>query len=326
MRNSCVHIDPGNGPPCVHLLRSEKPGHPSFCNWPGGWTCIEWLKRNLNEIDYSSVQAFIQCRQKYNLKKVKGLQVKPEHQPEPLKLGKAWDEFMRGQYEPEYDYSQQIVQLGLNEVAWAKISALMRASSELEIQTDRKGYGGCQSKIWVPIESTAKLIVGAVDRVYSDHIVETKLSARPEFYQERENISLQVGTYFLGWEDWQYVDMEITRTPALKMKDGEESDAYEARLFSDILTRPSFYFMGFNRKERTYGVRFWRSEFDLREVYFTYVTVLRELQRTLEEGSWWKNPLSCHVPTVCEFLPIKRSGVISPEIYNQKPKRSDRNE
>jgi hypothetical protein len=107
------------------------------------------------------------------------------------------------------------------------------------------------------------------------------------------------------------------------MKNNEDLDTYEARLFSDILSRPSYYFLGFNKKERTYGVRFWRSEFDLRDIYFTFVTVLREIQRTLEEETWWKNLLACHVPTACQFLPIKKSGVISPEIYVQREKGGD---
>ena len=320
MRNTCIDMVPGDDLPCVHLIKSTKQGHPSFCGLPTGWVCMEWLKRNLDEISYSSAQDFIQCRQKYYLRKVKGLELKPEHLPEAMRLGKGWDEFMRGQYQPGYDYSAQIVRLGLNEVQWAKLSALMRVFTELEMRITKDGYSGCQQEIHVPIESTGQQIVGIVDRTYGDHTVETKLSARPEFYQERENISFQVGTYFLGLDAWQYVDMEITRTPSLKMRDGEDTDAYEARLFSDILSRPSYYFAGFNKKERTYGVRFWRSEFNLREVYFTFVTVLREIQQTLESGSWWKNRLACFLPSICGFHSVCKTGVISPEIYVQREK------
>ncbi|MBP1736100.1 MAG: hypothetical protein H6Q53_2387 [Deltaproteobacteria bacterium] len=326
MRNSCVYIDPGNGLPCVHLLRSEKPGHPSFCNLPGAWVCTEWLRRNLDEVSYSSAQDFIRCRQRYYLRYVKGLKLKPEHLPEAIKLSKGWKEFMRGQYQPGYDHSKDIGKLGLNETQWAKLSALMRAFNELEMGIKKDGYQGCRQTIHVPIKSTGQQIVGVVDRGYADHVVKITLSSRPEFYQARENIAFQVGTYFLGWESWRYVDVEITRTPSLKTKDGEDPDAYEARLYSDILSRPSYYFLGLDKQERTYGVRFWKSEFDLDEIYCTFVTVLREIQRTLGDGAWWKNLLACHVPAACEFLPIKRSGVISSEIYAQKKKGGELNE
>ena len=106
--------------------------------------------------------------------------------------------------------------------------------------------------------------------------------------------------------------------PALKPKTDETAEAYEVRLYGDIISRPAFYFIGWDRKTRTYGVKFWRSEFDLDEIFRTYIYVLEEIKTTIRRGSWYPNNLACHVPAPCPFLPIKKSGVVSPEIYHRK--------
>ena len=141
---------------------------------------------------------------------------------------------------------------------------------------------------------------------------------KPNFPKKRENLTYQLGTYFMGNEAWEYADVEITRVPALKPKSDESAEVYEERVYGDVLSRPAYYFQGWDRKTRTYGVRFWRSEFDLDEIFRTYVYVLEEIKTTIRRGNWYPNNLACHVPTPCQFLPIKKSGVVSPEIYNRK--------
>lgn len=82
-------------------------------------------------------------------------------------------------------------------------------------------------------------------------------------------------------------------------------------------------FLGWNRDTRTYGVRVWRSEFDLEEIFRTYVYVLRKIRDTLHAGSWYPNNLACPVPATCPYLPIKHSGVVSEEIYERREVKSD---
>jgi len=210
----------------------------------------------------------------------------------------------------------EIQSLELDPIQFAKVSALFRAHRDLEIHIKTDGFLACHYKIHVSVGD--EQIIGYVDRAYEDHIVETKLSARPDFYKQKENLTYQLGTYFMANEAWEYADVEITRVPFLKQKTDESPDEYEERIYGDILSRPGHYFIGWDRKTRTYGVRFWRSEFDLDEIFRTYVYVLEEIKTTIRRGSWYPNNLACHVPTPCQFLPIKKSGVVSPEIYNRK--------
>jgi hypothetical protein len=217
----------------------------------------------------------------------------------------------------------EIQNLQLSPEHRANFSALARAYVALEIERKKEGLLGCDYKIHVPLLNGQT--IGYVDRAYDNFIKETKLSTRPDFYTQRENVAYQLGTYFLGNEAWDYADVEVTRVPALRTGQGKYSDEdpeeYEERIYGDILSRPAHYFLGWDRKTRTYGVRFWRSEFDLDEIHATYVHVLREIRETLEHGSWYPNNLACHVPAPCPFLPIKRSGVVSEEIFEKRQRK-----
>jgi hypothetical protein len=251
---------------------------------------------------------------------IEGLSVKPEHLPEAMKLGKAWGLFLQGQYDPEFDYRKDMLPFHLTDLQWAKLSALMRAFKDLEISIKKDGFLACEYKVHATV--LQEQIIGFVDRAYEDHIVEVKLSTRPDFYQQRENISYQAGTYFLANDGWEWCDVEVVRTPMLRTGQGKFSNEsaldYEERMYGDIISRPAYYFPGWNRESRTFGTRFWRSEFNLDEIHSTYVHVLEEIRDTLKRGAWYPNNLACHVPAACPYLPIKRSGVVSEEIYQRR--------
>jgi hypothetical protein len=205
----------------------------------------------------------------------------------------------------------------------ARYSAIARAFVDFKIKTDTEGLLGCQYEFSVPVGDTR--ITGFVNRFYQDRSVEVKLSSRPDFYQQRENLTYQLGTSFLANSAWKYADVQITRVPQLRTGKGkfsdESPDAYEDRCYSDILSRPAHYFIGWDRKTRTYGVRFYRSEFDLDQVFQTYVHVLNEIKDTCRRDAWYPNNLACHVPAPCVYLPIKRSGIVSDEIFQRKEVR-----
>jgi hypothetical protein len=309
----------GKNAPCRHYLRPDDPQQPGTCERRGRFLCEEAMKHKLPSISYSSLQDFIQCKEKYHHRVIKGLRVKPEHLPAPVKLGRAWDTYLNSVHgHKETDH----LDLHLTPIQQAQINALTRAYRDLEITLQKSGLLGCQYKIHVTVGQNQ--IIGVVDRAHDDHVVETKLSSRPDFYRQRENLTYQLGTYFMGNDAWDYADVEITRVPGLQTGKGKYSDetpdAYEARCYSDVISRPAYYFQGWDRKTRTYGVRFWRSEFDRDEIYRTYVHVLWEIQDTVTHGSWYPNYLACYVPAPCQYLPIKKTGVISSEIFEQRQK------
>lgn len=42
----------------------------------------------------------------------------------------------------------------------------------------------------------------------------------PDFYQQKENVACQLGTYFLAHEAWEHAVVEIVRVPALRTGQG----------------------------------------------------------------------------------------------------------
>jgi hypothetical protein len=320
MKYICPMLTPNNGLPCKHYIRSNNTEEPGFCTQPSKFRCTEAMKKKLPSISYSRMVDFISCKEKYRLRVLKGIEARPHHLPEPLKLGRAWDAITHYLYDSDYNYNQDIEPLQLNDMQQARISALDRASQDLEIIEQTDGLIGCQHKVHIPVGQTQ--IIGYVDLAYEDHFIEIKLSSRPDFYTRKENVVYQLCTYFMANEQWDYADVLITRIPGLKTGWGKYSEEspqeYEKRIYGDVISRPAYYFIGWDRKTRTYGVRFWRSEFDLDEIFSTYVYVLEELQDTLKRNSWYPNNLACHVPAACAYLPIKRTGVVSEEIYKRK--------
>ena len=101
MENKCPMLTPGDGKPCQHYIRPNKAEEPGFCKQPNQFRCIEAIKVKLPAISYSSLTDFIHCRLRYKHRIIDGLQMKPQHLPEPLKLGQAWDALIRQLYEKE---------------------------------------------------------------------------------------------------------------------------------------------------------------------------------------------------------------------------------
>jgi hypothetical protein len=56
------------------------------------------MKKKLPSISFSRLVDFIHCKKRYKHAVLDGLKVKAEHLPEPLKLGTAWDIFIRSLY------------------------------------------------------------------------------------------------------------------------------------------------------------------------------------------------------------------------------------
>jgi hypothetical protein len=323
MKNTCQQFTPGDQAPCKFYIRPVNPKEAGFCRLPDHFRCIEACKKKLAPLSYSSLIDFIHCRMRYKHRKIDGNEIRPAHLPEAIKLGAAWDAFLNTQIGLELKLFDTIQSLQLSPLQMAKYSALVRAFNDLEVDLDMKDLLDAQYEIGVPVGDTR--ITGFVDRAYRDHITEVKLSGRPDFYWQRENLYYQLGTYFMADERWKYADVQITRVPQLRTGKGkfsdESPDAYEDRCYSDILSRPAHYFIGWDRKTRTYGVRFYRSEFDLDQIFQTYVHVLHEIKDTCRRDAWYPNNLACHVPAPCVYLPIKKSGVVSDEIYKRKEVR-----
>lgn len=101
---------------------------------------------------------------------------------------------------------------------------------------------------------------------------------------------------------------------------GEDSESYLNRIYQDIISRPSHYFLGFNRDNRTFGKKFWRSEFPLEEIKHDYHMITKDIKRATAENAFYQNFMACYGPSQCNYLPICETSVVSELIYEQNLK------
>ena len=281
--------------------------------------------KTMDHMSHSARIDFARCRQLYHYVRILGILVKLHMLPVAVKMGLIWDKFITSLYKSEnfkelfwhlvdvYDLLDQDV---------AKLYALIKAHRTIGIKIDRDGFIGCQHEFNYA-DSECK-VHGFIDRAYEDHIVETKLGTRPDFYHRIHAITSQVSTYLLSNEKYEYAIIEAARLPSLKTGygkySGEDSESYMNRIYQDILSRPSHYFPGFNREEKTFGKRFWRSEFPLEEILRDYHLIAKDIQRAIEENAFYQNFMACYVPSQCAYLPICETGTVSDLIYQIKDK------
>jgi hypothetical protein len=234
---------------------------------------------------------------------------KDEYLPIALKAGSVWDRFMTGQ---ELDKVADRYQL--QDLDRAKINALARAYTDLEIQAKP---GEMQVKVKFIILNN--VVTGKVDKDIGDGFEEWKLSSYPDSYFKLTNIHQQCGTYLYSTPAWEYVDMMVTRYPQLKTgkgaKENESIEEYQERIYQDIISRPSYYFLGYNRTTHTFGKRFWRKEFDLAHIENSYRWGFQEIRDTIKRESWYGNKFSCDNPQPCQYLDICKTGGISETVY-----------
>jgi hypothetical protein len=279
----------------------------------------------MNSLSHSSRIDFCRCQQLYYYRKILGIQVKRQMLPEPMKLGLIWDKFITSIYKGDKfkDQFWHIVDVfDLSDYGVAKLYSLIKAHRTIGIKIDRDGFIGCQHEFNC-IDGECS-IHGFIDLFFTNHFVEIKLSTRPDFFHKVHNITSQAATYFLSNDQLEYCIIEATRLPSLKTGygkySGEDSESYMNRCYQDILSRPSHYFPGFNRDEKTFGKRFWRSEFPLEEIKRDYHLITKDIQRAIKENAFYQNFMACYVPSQCVYLPICETGTVSDLIYQIKDK------
>ena len=167
-------------------------------------------------------------------------------------------------------------------------------------------------------------IRGFYDRKYSGYFCEDKLTNRPSFYLDPFYIQSQMGTYFLADPELEYVIMEVVQFPQQKenKKKEETPDGMYKRVYSDILSKPSNYFIGFDRTKKKYGKKFFRGEFDLEEIKRRYEQVVLEILSARYNNNFYKNFKACGntYGHPCEYQKICMNGNVSENMFRIRKK------
>ena len=326
--NACHYFDPA-----TNLLEC------GYCKKEEYYRCV--AHNGQIPLSYSSVQSFLTCHYLYYLQTIRGIQTRDAAKSSPLKMGTLWDAVLNKHYggidretNLPYNIPSIINKYEIADRDVAKVRGLYRAYKMLEMQID-SGYE-LQAKInlvlpfnkvWGNGSPVEVLITGYYDRKYSNHFVENKLSGRPDTYLDPWFIQSQVGTYFLADPLLEFCIMEIARTPDLKStgKYKEENDEeYGERVYQDVLSRPSHYFLGYSQETHKYGKKFYRTEFNLEELKARYIHIFREYWEARLLKGFYKSDRSCSnvLPGIpCEMLSICRYDNMDETLYQirQKP-------
>jgi hypothetical protein len=320
-------------PKCDCVYRIDDNLNAGFCKRPEYYRCIKEVGSMPVPLSYSSVGNWMTCPMMYYLKDIRGITIRPAATSKAIKMGKLWDMAKQKLLGTDIDINKVVEEYEIDNVEIAKVRALNRAYKTLGIMTEpgftlQAEFGneivaeGVYKEYPVPV-----MIKGFYDRKYEKYFVEDKLSSRPENYLDVFFIQSQVGAYFLADPGLEYCIMEIARTPDLKFtgRFKEESpEDHEERTYQDIISRPSFYFLGYDKDKHTYGKKYYRNEFDLDSIRdrFRIVSILiRDCQGF---DGWYKNDRVCGaiLPGIpCEMKGICKYNNMSEDVYDIKQKK-----
>jgi len=110
----------------------------------------------------------------------------------------------------------------------------------------------------------------------------------------------------------------VIQVPQQKFGKTDNFASYEDRIYSDILSRPSEYFIGFDREKRTFGKRYYRNDFNLEEIEKRYRIVISEIREKYKSNTWYMNDKSCNqYNKPCDYKGICESGCVAENLYYQ---------
>jgi heat shock protein HspQ len=332
----CEFHEPGSlalsWPKCDCLYRIDDHDNAGFCKRPEYYRCVKEAGIMPVPLSYSSVSNFLTCPMMYYLKDIRGIVIRNEATSKAIKMGQLWDKVKQKLLAGKVDIGEIIESYNIENMEIAKVRALNRAYKELEITVDpvytlQKAFNNEIVADGVYKDSPVKVMVkGFYDRKYQNYFVEDKLSSRPDNYLDVWFIQSQIGAYFLADPSLEYCIMEVTRVPDLKstgkFKD-ESAESYEERAYQDIISRPSFYFLGWDKETKRYGKRYYRSEFDLESIRDRFRIISILIHDCAGFNGWYKNDRVCGaiLPGIaCEMKAICRNGNMSEEVYKVKDK------
>ena len=329
-----------------------KDGECGYCKRPKCYRCVADITRNI-PLSHSSIGDFLTCHYLYYLKKILGIEKRPAYMSDALKAGKLWDTVKQKHLGAKVNIQEVINEYEINPIVVAKVRALFHAYKELEI-TVEPGYE-LQAKIdlsytiqipvasFIPTMTVGKEalsmwdqkntdsytfplnITGFYDRKYPAYFCEDKLSSKPDFYLDPYHLQSQCGTYFLADPNLEYVILEVVRFPQdnyNKRKEETPEEVYK-KTYDAALSKPSTYFLGYNREKKMYGKKFYRGEFRLEDIQTRYQQVVIEIMAARWNGNFYKNDRVCNnvLPGIgCDMQECCRNNNMSEIIYRIREK------
>ena len=297
----------------------------SLCKKDTEFLCKEQWAANLPRISHSSRDLFVACRQAFYYYKVCGIRAKDQYASTPIKLGSIWDEFIQYAYDGKSfmgRFAELVEHYEVDQYDAARLEAMFRAYHMLEITNEPNGTNQKLFEFITPV----CVVNGIVDVAYDNGFEEHKFSGSPDWYTVPYNVAPQVATYFLSDPNYKLCVMKVVRKPGHRpnTKDNEQPDEFCQRILSDVLSRPSYYFLGFSRSSTstsvaTYGINYYRDEFTpLDDILEDYNMVSRDILRAINDHSFYQNRMNCYkfgADNACQYLSICDTRSVDEDVF-----------
>jgi len=269
---------------CIHYIPGNPNDNIGFCSF-SNFRCEEREAELLPYISNSQLTFWDTCRRKYFLRYICGVIRHPYKMPAPVKAGKLWDIAMGVRYKqiPASTINETIEEYEIDPFDVAKVKALFKAHRKIfgEVDTFNIEYQKEISRI-ISNENKEKIVAkGITDFSFSHHFIEMKLTGRPQYYDNVYSMTPQSAMYFLLNPDFEYCIVKIVRIPDKRKsyKTPEDPDLFERQILTDILSRPSHYFIGYKREINDYGIKFYRDDFPLNAIKEKLIKVHMDIQQ-----------------------------------------------
>lgn len=303
--NVCKYMEKGNNKPCTYYLR------PGMCMKDTMFRCIEYIKRFEPTMSYSSVNHFMRCPRLYYLADIKGVQLGEQFQSDALQIGKWVDRYI----------TQDTNQHELEPSLWYMKALAIRDAFNKIIKLDRNKFKEQNEFHWQ--EDGCPQVHGFIDLSAQNHFIELKCTSKPAYYINPYWIYDQLGTYFLSNPNFEFGIMWVIRVPQLKQIGNfrdESLEDYRDRCIRDMIKRPSYYFTGYDKDKKSFGFKFYRSEFDLNALRDRYKWLAKQIRECVQTDYFYQNKTQCLFPFQCDMFRICEIGGINDDIYNFRGK------
>lgn len=307
IKSVCKLLVPAEGKPCESYIK------PGLCAREEYFRCIEYIHRFEPILSYSGTNSFTKCPRSYYYSNIIGLRKKEIFKTDALKIGVTVDSALGNNLN---------VELPAPTCEWeAKSQAiiLMLKSDTLTGVRDIVSTGNSQLKFMLQEDGVPK-VKGYIDFGMQDCFYELKCSSRPDYYTNKFWIHDQMGTYFLSNPNYQYGVLWCIRVPGLKrtgnFKD-ESFEDYRDRCVRDMTARPTYYFVGYKKDKKLFGIKFYRLEFDLEGLKAKYKWISKQIKQCVDADYWYQDRTQCISPWECDYMRICDTGGISEDMYEK---------
>jgi len=262
----------------------------------------------IKEIRRSYLNDFERCPRRFEYIR-QGIRIRPNLLSLPIRQGSYLHSLISGIQEPVYFSPEEEKDKKVVEVVAKVMMELELLPSDIKHEILYSNNGA----------------TGTLDLVSPDNrwFGEMKYTTKPDFYMNSFVAQSQLEWYFYLNPEFEYCYILPIRVPALRIQEVKEApEKFIDRLYMDILKRPSFYFPKYksDRKECKWGLKFYRSEFDLQQLKWRIQFCLKIINYLDRLGRYPQHKANCLSPSECEYMSICETGAVSDTLYIQEQK------